>query len=109
MAYKNFWWHTGREHDGSDRLSTRYLDINPEGAFLRETQDIAEELSIMSGIYRQQLDVVKDFKRYLGQLSRHTEFMDDIIEQVQNRKTEIEGLINAAERTVKQVSWQSNL
>jgi hypothetical protein len=43
----------------------KYLDINPEGALLRESQDIAEELGIMLRIYNQQLNVVKDFRKAL--------------------------------------------
>ncbi|KAL8300687.1 hypothetical protein RB593_010160 [Gaeumannomyces tritici] len=54
----------------SKKTSQRYLDINPAGILLREGRDIAEELKIMHRIFSQQWQVVKDFRRYLGQLAR---------------------------------------
>ncbi|KAL8396769.1 hypothetical protein RB594_003739 [Gaeumannomyces avenae] len=54
----------------SKKPSQRYLDINPAGTLLREGRDIAEELKIMHRIFSQQWQVVKDFRRYLGQLAR---------------------------------------
>lgn len=58
----------------SDPLNSshKYLNINPEGALLQESQDIAEELGIMLRIYNQQLNVVKDFKK--GLVSMNEEF-----------------------------------
>jgi hypothetical protein len=54
--------------NGQARSKARheYLDINPEGEFLRESQDIAEELRIMGRIFSQQLSVVKDFRKDLN-------------------------------------------
>lgn len=43
--------------------SSKYLNINPEGVLLRESQDIAEELRIMLRIFKQQHLVVSDFRR----------------------------------------------
>lgn len=119
--------------------NSRYLHINPEGALLREAQDIAEELRIMIGIYSQQLSVVKDFHKCLEQLNgapvgardrdlkrlvRHLsvmwehqksvatnafqslgelESLDDMIEEIEGRKAEIEDLESAALRTCQQV------
>ncbi|KAL8367529.1 hypothetical protein RB599_003421 [Gaeumannomyces hyphopodioides] len=54
----------------SKKTNQRYLDINPAGALLREGRDIAEELKIMHRVFSQQWQVVKDFRRYLGQLAR---------------------------------------
>ncbi|EJT78388.1 hypothetical protein GGTG_03489 [Gaeumannomyces tritici R3-111a-1] len=53
----------------SRNTSQRYLDINTEGTLLRESRNIAEELRIMHRVFRQQLQAVKDFRRYLGQLA----------------------------------------
>jgi len=42
-----------------------YLNINPEGTLLDETQDILEELMMMSRIFTQQIQVVENFKNAL--------------------------------------------
>lgn len=67
VAYDTFWRNTNLYN--KDRLrkavGTKYLDINREGALLKEAQDIAEELKMMKRIYNEQLKVVKDFKRHL--------------------------------------------
>lgn len=51
---------------GNESIQHKYLDINPEGTLLQESQDIAEELKIMKRIYNEQQKVVKDFKRHLA-------------------------------------------
>lgn len=126
------------------RPNPRYLDINPEGKLLREAQDIAEELRIMIDIYTQQLNVVKDFHKCLGQLNGHPkvgardrdtkryyvqpwgsmathnlhrvtksdqelEYLRDLMEEVENRKTEIEDLENVALKTCQQVRFRNLL
>jgi hypothetical protein len=54
------------------------LDIIHEGALLRKSQDIAEELHLMSRIYNQQLNVVKDFRKALLHMNgeREAEVID---------------------------------
>lgn len=47
----------------------KYLDINPEGTLLRESQDVSEELQIMLRIFNQQLYVVRDFRKILGHMN----------------------------------------
>ena len=49
------------------------LDILHEGALLRKSQDIAEELHLMSRIYNQQLNAVKDFRKALLHLNGERE------------------------------------
>jgi hypothetical protein len=53
----------------SEKGARAYLNVNPEGALLREAQDIAEELRMMSRIFTQQYQVVKDFKKALEKLN----------------------------------------
>ncbi|KAK8037255.1 CorA-like Mg2+ transporter protein [Apiospora marii] len=67
VAYDTFWRNTNLYNKDPLRkvVGTKYLDINPEGALLKEAQDIAEELKMMKRIYNEQLKVVKDFKRHL--------------------------------------------
>ncbi|KAK6857196.1 hypothetical protein PG995_007383 [Apiospora arundinis] len=67
VAYDTFWRHTKLYNKNMlpKTIGTKYLDINPEGALLKEAQDIAEELKMMKRIYNEQLKVVKDFKRHL--------------------------------------------
>ncbi|KAI9150693.1 hypothetical protein HJFPF1_10469 [Paramyrothecium foliicola] len=48
---------------------SKYLEINPEGILLKESQDIVEELNIMQQIFTQQAQVVKVFRRHLGNLN----------------------------------------
>lgn len=57
----------------SDQSVRTYLNVNPEGALLRETQDIVEELHMMSGLFSQQYQVVKDFKKSLEKLNEKRE------------------------------------
>ncbi|KAK7974435.1 hypothetical protein PG989_016283 [Apiospora arundinis] len=67
VASDTFWRHTKLYNKNMlpKTIGTKYLDINPEGALLKEAQDIAEELKMMKRIYNEQLKVVKDFKRHL--------------------------------------------
>lgn len=149
IAFKTFWRHVEgfsqhRENTGSNRQSQRYLDINPEGTLLREAQDIAEELRIMTGIFSQQLGVVKSFQKCLEHMngdpntrtkphhwaktlqhlvdltkgqgtaspchnekpisSVEMDFLEDLVEEVENRKSEITDLESAALQTCQQVS-----
>jgi len=52
-----------------EAVKKMYLDINPEGTLLRESQDVVEELQIMSRIYDQQIHVVRDFRKFLGHMN----------------------------------------
>ncbi|KAJ0114784.1 hypothetical protein J7T55_004525 [Diaporthe amygdali] len=148
IAFKTFWRHVEgfsqhRENTGSNRQSQRYLDINPEGTLLREAQDIAEELRIMTGIFSQQLGVVKSFQKCLEHMngdpntrtkphhwaktlqhlvdltkgqetaspchnekpisSVEMDFLEDLVEEVENRKSEITDLESAALQTCQQL------
>ncbi|KAF8849052.1 hypothetical protein BDZ45DRAFT_753177 [Acephala macrosclerotiorum] len=75
IAYESFWRNmeirsmkiAQNGTNGSSKHS--YLDINPEGTLLRESQDVAEELQIMLKIYSQQLHVVRDFRKILGHMN----------------------------------------
>jgi Mg2+ and Co2+ transporter CorA len=75
IAYESFWRNmeirsmkiAQNGTNGSAKHS--YLDINPEGTLLRESQDVAEELQIMLKIYNQQLHVVRDFRKILGHMN----------------------------------------
>jgi hypothetical protein len=113
-----------------------YLNVNPEGALLRECQDIVEELRMMSRIFTQQSQVVKDFKKALEKMNekddrRHESAASfqkllenaelsggeshrvpkstiinagEVLEQILERRTEIDELEEAAKRTSQQVS-----
>ncbi|KAF7554998.1 hypothetical protein G7Z17_g2492 [Cylindrodendrum hubeiense] len=134
MAFELFWnnvkWQPMNVDANSSEDSTRsYLNINPEGVLLRESQDIAEELSIMERIFKQQSTVVKDFKKYMD--THHAEFerasnntnkptkrqrtlmktarradtveAADFIEQIKNRTTEINELKKSVAQTTVQL------
>lgn len=53
----------------------RFLDINPEGKLLQESQDICEELMILLRVYGQQITVIKEFRRRLATL-REEEWLE---------------------------------
>lgn len=115
-----------------------YLNVNPEGALLRECQDIVEELRMMSRIFTQQSQVVKDFKKALEKLNEKDDRMQEstaslrkilqdsesigsdnthysrvpkstiinageVLEQILERRTEIDELEEAAKRTSQQL------
>ncbi|KAI0009457.1 hypothetical protein F4779DRAFT_617633 [Xylariaceae sp. FL0662B] len=71
IAHESFWRNVALvsddlvPNDGGMVRNRRLLDINPEGRLLQEAQDITEELRIMRQIFQEQMQVVKDFKRYL--------------------------------------------
>jgi hypothetical protein len=75
IAYESFWRNMEIRAMKSVPTGTigttnhKYLDINPEGTLLRESQDVAEELQIMLRIYNQQLHVVRDFRKILGHMN----------------------------------------
>lgn len=50
-----------------------YLNVNPEATLLHECQDIIEELHMMSQIFTQQSQVVKDFGKELDRLNEKEE------------------------------------
>jgi hypothetical protein len=75
IAYESFWRNMEirsmkiAQNSTSGSAKHPYLDINPEGTLLRESQDVAEELQIMLKIYNQQLHVVRDFRKVLGHMN----------------------------------------
>ncbi|CZR52676.1 uncharacterized protein PAC_02553 [Phialocephala subalpina] len=75
IAYESFWRNMEirsmkiAQNSTSGSAKHSYLDINPEGTLLRESQDVAEELQIMLKIYNQQLHVVRDFRKILGHMN----------------------------------------
>lgn len=114
------------EESGTRRSSPKYLRINPEGTLLREAQDIAEELRMMTRIYAQQLSAVDEFRKSLQRWnkqrpkfdyrkskptvdatrrdpSKDLEIIEEMTEQIGVRKAEIEELADAAERSCQNV------
>jgi hypothetical protein len=71
-----------RQHHSKESART-YLDINPEGALLRECEDIVEELHMMGRIFTQQHQVVKDFKKYLDRLNGNYEGGEEVAGKVE--------------------------
>ncbi|KUJ13404.1 uncharacterized protein LY89DRAFT_721425 [Mollisia scopiformis] len=72
IAYECFWRNMeirGMRFASPGTNNHSYLNINPEGTLLRESQDVAEELQIMLRIYNQQLHVVRDFRKILGHMN----------------------------------------
>lgn len=75
IAYESFWRNMeirAMKSVPSGTIGTtnhKYLNINPEGMLLRESQDVAEELQMMLKIYNQQLHVVRDFRKILGHMN----------------------------------------
>ena len=51
--------------DDADDKAKSLLDINPEGALLREIKDILDELHIMINIKNQQHQVFKQFQQHV--------------------------------------------
>lgn len=74
VAFETFWRQleklSASEHKKEDFEATAriYLNINPEGALLRETHDIIEELRMMMLIFNQQIHVIEEFSRHLQSL-----------------------------------------
>ncbi|KAK8024397.1 hypothetical protein PG993_012463 [Apiospora rasikravindrae] len=97
VAYDTFWRHTKLYNKNMlpKTIGTKYLDINPEGALLKEAQDIAEELKMMKRIYNEQLKVVKDFKRHLVHPQGRRADKADSAHQLQKL---IQGLIDSREK-----------
>jgi len=139
MAIDAFNPQNNKLSSGPGSSSTVYLNVNPEGTLLREAQDIAEELRIMSRIFIQQQQVVKDFKKALeklnetaapdenrwwaglggegrGNLQSFTRVpkstilhANDVLEQILERRSEIEELGDVAKHTCQQVRFSSFL
>jgi len=71
-AYETFWSQMrldSLKESQTEKSIRAYLNVNPEGTLLREAQDIVEELRMMSRIFTQQYQVVKDFKKALEKLN----------------------------------------
>ncbi|KAF3068878.1 hypothetical protein CFAM422_007731 [Trichoderma lentiforme] len=113
---------------GRNRDSFRYLNINPEGVLLKESQDITDELNMMERIYKQQLTVVNELHKHIksrydkvqsADKSRHGEVQSadnwlsctsedlgeasNLAEKVQNRIDEIADFQKAVTRTTEQL------
>ncbi|KAL6830087.1 hypothetical protein V8C40DRAFT_286055 [Trichoderma camerunense] len=105
---------------GRNRDSFRYLNINPEGVLLKESQDITEELNMMERIYKQQLTVVNELHKHIK--SRHDKVKSiqsadswvsctsedlgetsNLADKVQNRIDEIADFQKAVTRTTEQL------
>ncbi|KAH7309885.1 hypothetical protein B0I35DRAFT_440765 [Stachybotrys elegans] len=75
IAFHSFWRNTAlhlmKSHTGPYAFNQRYMDINPEGTLLKEAHDLVEELMIMQQVFSQQLQVVKEFSRYIRQHRNH--------------------------------------
>ncbi|RDW62070.1 hypothetical protein BP6252_11503 [Coleophoma cylindrospora] len=74
VAFETFWQQMEMDsprgsREMSEKIKRAYLNINPEGALLRESQDIVEELRMMARIFTQQYQVVKDFKKALEKMN----------------------------------------
>ncbi|EHK47002.1 hypothetical protein TRIATDRAFT_316977 [Trichoderma atroviride IMI 206040] len=125
-AYSVFWLNVNLHSSNTAKFnnrkaeSFRYLNINPEGILLKESQDITEELKIMEGQYKHQLAVVsrlsKHLKNRLDKVSSSSgeseaarvakldfEEAADLIEKIKERTAEIEDLQSAAARSNEQL------
>lgn len=127
-SYELFWSQSEKDLSSSHHQVTRshrtYLNINPEGALLRECEDVIEELHMMRRIFIQQSQVVKDFKKALDKMNSNYEvekgqkgIRDDeprvdfdtilraqeLVDHIDERKSEIENLETEAKRTNQQV------
>jgi hypothetical protein len=95
-----------------DSLLEQLLDINPEGELLKEIKDIQDELHMMTKVYSQQHDVVKDFAAHIQQLGgkskevtqKTNDKVSHLVKEVSRRKAEIQELTRAAERTAEGVN-----
>lgn len=144
IAFETFWNQMRMDslRDPSQQTENgarAYLNVNPEGVLLRESQDIIEELHMMSRVFSQQLQVVKDLKKALEKLREREDCKQEqvpldgtngarsgvnkeslrsqylrvpkstlhdaaeLLEQIQERKAEIDDLEGAAKRTSQQV------
>ncbi|KAG9231778.1 hypothetical protein BJ875DRAFT_468505 [Amylocarpus encephaloides] len=131
LSYEIFWGQaeiylstSSTQH--SKETAHTYLNINPEGALLKEGEDIIEELHMMGRIFTQQIQVVKDFKKALDNLNGNFEVdrlpghlqdklphprvakqtiinAEELLEHIEERKNEITDLENEARRTVTQL------
>ena len=90
VSYHSFWRHINTIVSNSVLEATaerwqRFLDINPEGKLLQESQDICEELMILLRVYGQQITVIKEFRRHLATL-REDEWLQAEKGRAQARK-----------------------
>ncbi|KAL2128341.1 hypothetical protein VTI74DRAFT_9302 [Chaetomium olivicolor] len=121
------------KHVDSSELHIPLLDINPEGKLQREIKDIIDELDIMLHIYKQQREVIKRFCKHVehildpegkwkegvffdqqaqpgersegqGQLLWFRMQSRELLDEVDDRIGELEGLRKAAESTAQSVN-----
>ncbi|PKK45763.1 hypothetical protein CI102_10194 [Trichoderma harzianum] len=123
-AYSLFWANVSLQSSSMKREekhktdSFRYLNINPEGVLLKESQDITDELNMMERIYKQQLTVVNELHKHIK--SRHDKVQSaeksrlekaqkdlgeafNLAEKVQNLIDEIADFQKAVTRTTEQL------
>lgn len=85
----------------------RLLDINPEGELLKEIKGILDELYMMTKIYNEQYNVVKEFSSYMQQLASSSKKAppktkidaDRLVNDIASRRAELNELTRAAENT----------
>ncbi|KAL7782785.1 hypothetical protein V8C37DRAFT_415420 [Trichoderma ceciliae] len=127
-AYSVFWLNVNLHSSSMAKFKNRkaesfkYLNINPEGILLKESQDITEELKIMEGNYKHQLAVVNGLKKHLKNRLDNLKVSSppgkqeaisvakldfeeaaDLIEKIENRTAEINDLQSAAARSNDQL------
>jgi GTP cyclohydrolase III len=94
-----------RERD--EDLLHKLLDINPEGALLKEIKDILDELHMMMKVFNEQSRVVEDFSSHIQKLGGSNKFFPlstrektaKLVNDVSRRKAEVNELTQAAKRT----------
>ncbi|KAL7947725.1 hypothetical protein V8C42DRAFT_315409 [Trichoderma barbatum] len=115
------------ENKARNREPLKYLNINPEGVLLKESQDIIEELNMMERIYKQQLTVVHELHKHMKSRHDKSQRLDDgvtnssaqsktanitkidleeatyLIEKIENRVAEINDFQKAVTRTNEQL------
>ncbi|KAB5586057.1 hypothetical protein GE09DRAFT_51240 [Coniochaeta sp. 2T2.1] len=86
IAHDTFWKNTTMLASGIFPANTRskYLNINPEGTLLKEARDIAEELGIMQRVFKNQQQVVRDYRRYLARQKGESHHEGDMITALKN-------------------------
>jgi len=112
MAYERFGRDVGtiNAHDSAEdaeELIRKSLNISFEWSVLEEAQHIIDELQIMQEVFKQQVDVMKDFEEALKSMTTSSATLERaaaLIRDMEMRRDELAGLEGLQTKTRMQVS-----
>ena len=86
------------------KTRSKYLNINPEGTLLKEARDTAEELGIMQRVFKNQQQVVKDYRRYLARQKGESQNEGEMIAALKNLAGLVGSLVGSEQSSQEKVS-----